>query len=84
MMPYTLKLANMGWRGALQSDPGFLEGLNVHGGKVTYQAVTDAVGTDYTPVAQVLQTRLYPVHSDRNWDASGRRLSLTCLMGVPR
>ena len=31
-MPYTLKLANMGWREALQSDPGFLEGLNVQAG----------------------------------------------------
>ena len=31
-MPYTLKLANMEWREALQSDPGFLEGLNVHAG----------------------------------------------------
>jgi len=53
-MTYTLKLANMGWRVALQSDPGFLEGLNVHAGKVTYQAVADAVGMDYTPVSEAL------------------------------
>ena len=28
-MPYMLKPANMGWREALYSDPGFLQGLNV-------------------------------------------------------
>ena len=53
-LPYTLKLANMGWREALKSDAGFLEGLNVHDGKVTYEAVADAVGMDYTPVAEVM------------------------------
>ena len=53
-IPFTLKLANMEWREALQSDPGFLEGLNVHAGKVTYQAVADAVGMDYTPVSEAL------------------------------
>ena len=53
-MPFTSKLANMAWREALQSDPGFLEGLNVHTGKVTYQAVADAVGMDYTPVSEAL------------------------------
>ena len=53
-MPYTLKLANMGWREALQSDPGFLDGLNVHAGMVTYQAVADAVDMDFTPVSEAL------------------------------
>ncbi len=53
-MPYTLKLANMGWREALQSDPGFLDGLNVHAGMVTYQAAADAVDMDFTPVSEAL------------------------------
>ncbi len=50
-LPYTLKLADRGWQDALSSDPGFLEGLNVHAGKVTYQAVAEAVGMDFTPAA---------------------------------
>tara|TARA_Y100000766_G_scaffold273642_1_gene274768 strand:+ start:124 stop:504 length:381 start_codon:yes stop_codon:yes gene_type:complete len=45
-MPYTLKLANIGWREAQQSDPRFVEGLDVHAGKVTYQSVAYAVGID--------------------------------------
>lgn len=53
-LPYTLKLADQGWKAALSSDPGFLEGLNVHAGKVTYAAVAEAVGMDYTPREDVL------------------------------
>ena len=44
-----VKTREYGWRVTLQSDLGFLEGLNVHAGKVTYQAVEDAAGMDYTP-----------------------------------
>ncbi len=53
-LPYTLKLADRGWQDALSSDPGFLEGLNVHAGKVTYQAVAEAVGMDFTPAAEMV------------------------------
>jgi alanine dehydrogenase len=53
-LPYTLKLADNGWKQAFSSDPGFLEGLNVHEGKVTYEAVAEAVGMDYTPREDVL------------------------------
>ena len=49
-LPYTLQLADQGWKKALLSDPGFLEGLNVHEGKVTYEAVC----MDYTPRNDVL------------------------------
>lgn len=53
-LPYTLKLADRGWQDALSSDPGFLEGLNVHAGKVTYEAVAEAVGMDFTPTAEMV------------------------------
>jgi len=53
-LPYTLKLADRGWQDALSSDPGFLEGLNVHAGKVTYEAVAEAVGMDFTPAAEMV------------------------------
>jgi alanine dehydrogenase len=44
-MPYMVKLADKGLA-ALAEDPGFLAGLNVFGGKVTYAPVAEAVGVD--------------------------------------
>jgi alanine dehydrogenase len=38
-MPYVLKLAERGVHAALESDPGFLAGLNVAAGEVTYAPV---------------------------------------------
>jgi alanine dehydrogenase len=38
-MPYLLKLAASGAASALSADPGFLSGLNVCGGAVTYAPV---------------------------------------------
>jgi len=52
--PYILKLANRGVRGALASDRGFLEGLNVAGGIVTYEPVAREQGLDFTPPAEAL------------------------------
>ena len=53
-MPYVLKLAEQGVHAALTSDPGFLAGLNVAAGQVTYKPVADAVGLPYVPVDGVL------------------------------
>jgi alanine dehydrogenase len=38
-LPFTLALADKGWRQALAEDPHLLAGLNVHAGQVTYAAV---------------------------------------------
>ena len=38
------KLANDGYKKALNDDPNFLAGLNVHKGNVTYKAVADTFG----------------------------------------
>ena len=46
-----VKTREYGWRVTLQSDPGFCKGLYFHPDKVTYQAVEDAAGMDYTPVS---------------------------------
>jgi len=46
-LPYALELANKGVKEALLSDEHLLNGLNVHEGKVTYKAVSDALGYDY-------------------------------------
>ena len=43
-MRYALALADLGWREALRRDSGLALGLNVHDGKVYYQAVADAHG----------------------------------------
>lgn len=43
-LPYALALANKGWQKALSEDPALFKGLNVHDGKVYYQAVAEAHG----------------------------------------
>ena len=53
-LPYALRIANMGWKAALRADKNLAAGLNVHEGKVTYEAVARELGYDYTPVADVL------------------------------
>ncbi len=46
-LPFTLALADRGWRKALSENPHLMAGLNVHAGKVTYKAVADDLGYDY-------------------------------------
>jgi alanine dehydrogenase len=53
-LPHALRIANMGWKAALRADKNLAAGLNVHEGKVTYEAVARELGYDYTPVADVL------------------------------
>jgi alanine dehydrogenase len=53
-LPFTLSLANKGYRQALQDDTHLCNGLNIHHGKVTCEAVAQALGLDYMPAAQVL------------------------------
>ena len=47
-MPYLIKLADEGVHRALGSDPGFMRGLNVAAGKLTYEPVARDQGLDYT------------------------------------
>ena len=47
-LPFTLALAAKGARRALTDDPHLLDGLNVCAGKITNQAVADAMGMAYT------------------------------------
>src|SRR5579862_7587023 len=53
-MPYAVEIANRGWRDALRADKSLAPGLNTHAGAVTYEAVAEAHGLPYTPVAEVL------------------------------
>lgn len=43
-LKYAISLADLGWREALRRDSGLALGLNVHEGKIYYQAVADAHG----------------------------------------
>ena len=52
--PYLMKLANKGWEAACRADRPLSLGVNAVGGKVTYEAVADAFGLDYTPLEEVL------------------------------
>jgi alanine dehydrogenase len=57
-LPYTLQLANKGWRQALRENPALLKGLNVVDGKVTYKAVAESFGLDFTEPAEMLAGEL--------------------------
>ncbi len=46
-LPFTLALADKGYRQALNDDQHLLNGLNVHKGDVTYQAVAEDLGYAY-------------------------------------
>jgi alanine dehydrogenase len=54
-MPYVVRLADEGVHGALNANPGFLAGLNVAAGQVTYEPVARDQGLDFTPPAQALE-----------------------------
>lgn len=49
-LPHTLKIADLGWKEALRQDKHLANGLSVNRGRVTYQAVADALGYDFHPV----------------------------------
>lgn len=53
-LPFTLALANKGYKKALAADKHLLNGLNVHEGKLTYKAVADALKLKYTPAQKAL------------------------------
>jgi alanine dehydrogenase len=53
-LPYVLTLASKGWRQAIHDDPGLAQGVNIVDGRITCQAVADAFGLAYTPLAEVM------------------------------
>jgi alanine dehydrogenase len=54
-LPYVEAIANNGLRDAAAADPALAKGVNVIDGKVTYEAVAEAHGLDYTPIDDVLR-----------------------------
>jgi alanine dehydrogenase len=53
-LPYAVLLADQGWQRAAQDNPGIGLGVNVVEGQITCQAVAEAFGLPYTPLATVL------------------------------
>ena len=52
--PYVLHLAKVGAKAAIANDPGIAEGVNTIDGKLTYKAVADSQGREFTPVDALL------------------------------
>jgi len=52
-LPYTKKLASEGFKKAI-ADPGLAEGVNVYDGKITYKAVAESQGREYTALDKLL------------------------------
>jgi alanine dehydrogenase len=53
-MPFVVKLADEGVHRALGSDPGFMKGLNVAAGRLTYEPVARDQGLEFTPAGEAL------------------------------
>ena len=50
-LPYALAIASKGWRDAISGDKGLALGLNVHEGKVYYEAVARAHSYEFSSLA---------------------------------
>jgi alanine dehydrogenase len=53
-LPYVEAIADHGLHEAVARDPALARGVNVLDGKLTYEAVADAHGLDYTPLEDLL------------------------------
>jgi alanine dehydrogenase len=53
-MPYVIKLAGQGVHAALGADGGFMKGLNVAAGRLTYEPVARDQGLEFTPPQEAL------------------------------
>lgn len=50
-LPYTIALADKGWKKACKDDPALALGVNMVDGKITYPAVADVFGLEKEPLA---------------------------------
>ena len=60
-VPYAVQIANKGWRQAAMDNPALKMGINVAGGRVTYEAVAAALGYDYLSFENALELAGNPV-----------------------
>lgn len=53
-LPYALRLANLGLKGAMAADPGLAEGLNVYKGQVTFKGVAESLNLPFTSFKELV------------------------------
>jgi len=53
-LPYAIQIANKGWKKAMQDNKEIKRGANIIRGKITYKAVAEAFGLEYTPIEDFL------------------------------
>jgi alanine dehydrogenase len=53
-LPYLMKLAGQGLLDAVRNSPSLTKGVNVFQGKITYKAVAEALGMEYTPIESMI------------------------------
>ena len=56
-LPYALDLANKGFEQAIKDDEGLQEGVNTYAGKLTYAAVAESQGLEYTPLSSLIDLK---------------------------
>ncbi|MCG8478549.1 MAG: alanine dehydrogenase, partial [Spirochaetales bacterium] len=54
-LPYGLEIAGKGLEEAARGSRAIARGINTYGGKMTYQAVAEAFGMQYTPLGDVIK-----------------------------
>jgi len=59
-MPFMLALANKGWAKACADDHHLMNGLNVHAGQLTYEAVGKALNLPSVDASEVVEAALTP------------------------
>jgi alanine dehydrogenase len=53
-LPFVEEIADYGVRAAIARDPALARGVNVFDGKLTYEAVAEAHGLEYSPLEEVV------------------------------
>ncbi len=56
-LPYALDLANKGFEQAIKDDKGLQEGVNTYAGKLTYKAVADSQGLEFTELSSLVDLK---------------------------
>ncbi|MDR1724117.1 MAG: alanine dehydrogenase [Tannerella sp.] len=49
-LPYAIQLADKGWKAAVEVDNGLKKGVNVVDGQITFRAVAETFGLEYTAI----------------------------------
>ncbi|HEV8591828.1 MAG TPA: hypothetical protein VGQ55_06975, partial [Pyrinomonadaceae bacterium] len=56
-LPYAIALAGKGFERAIMEDAGLREGVNTYAGKLTYHAVAESQGIEYTPLDSLIDLK---------------------------